>query len=380
MKTKIISLFIVIALAVSALTAGLCFMGRPSPSVKRSDLNTVAINEINQLNREGRTAEAAEKINELNLSMEQSSSPPQDNRPMIALCICCIAVIGMVLLFVYLRILRPFEKLKFFASEVSKGNFDIPLKAERGNYFGDFTRSFDTMRMEIIEARSREKEAAENNKTVIASLAHDIRTPIASIRAYSEALMAGIASTPEKRERYCKVLLKKCDEVTKMTDDLFLHSVSDLDKLIIRSEVFDVCEFYDNTIKELNVGKNDIKLHKPDFAFSISADRHRLAQIVQNIVFNARKYAKTDIDVFFEKQDSTVRITFSDYGTGIPDEDIPFAFDKFYRGHNSDDEEGSGLGLYIVRYLTEKMGGTVLLHNRTDGLDIHFTFPEAKEE
>ena len=380
MKTKVLLLFVVMTLVISAITAGFCLLKRPSDSVSVSDMNTVALNEINELNRMGRTSEAAEKIAELDLSMQQNTAPVQDHRPMIALCICCIVMTGIVLMFVYFRILRPFEKLKAFSAQVSKGDFDIPLKMERGNYFGDFTRSFDTMRLEIKEARCREKEATENNKTVIASLAHDLRTPIASIRAYSEALMTGIASTAEKREQYCRVLLKKCDEVTKMTDDLLLHSVSDLDKLSIITEDFDVCAFLDKTLKELNVGKNDIKLQEPDFSFVISADRHRLAQIVQNVVFNARKYAKTDIDVFLEKQDKSVRITFRDYGKGIPDEDIPFAFDKFYRGHNSDNEEGSGLGLYIVRYLTEKMGGNVLLHNRTNGLDIHFTFPSAKKD
>lgn len=380
MKTKIFALFLLFAAVIAAVTAGLCMTYRQSPSVNLAGQNTVALNEIDHLNRMGRAEEAAQKLEELNAMLEQSTNHPADHQPMIALGICCVALTGIMLLFVYFRILRPFERLKYFASEIAKGNLDIPLKAERGNYFGDFTRSFDTMRLEINESRRREKEAIENNKTVIASLAHDIKTPIASLRAYSEALMIGIASTPEKRERYCRVLLKKCDEVTNLTNDLFIHSVSDLDKLSIKKEVFDVCEFMSEDIRELNIAKDYIHLSLPDFSFDICADRHRLAQIVQNIVFNARKYAKTDIDVFFEKQDDNIMFTFRDYGGGIPDEDMPFAFDKFYRGHNSENEEGSGLGLYIVRYLTEKMGGTVLLHNRNDGLDIHFTFPPAPEK
>ncbi len=380
MKTKLFALFLTFSAILAVITALICFYGRPSPAVDIAGQRAVELNEINHLNQMGKTAEAAKKISQLDLAIEQSSNTQQDIRPMMIICGCCIVMIGTILLFVYFRILRPFERLREFASEVAKGNLDIPLNMERGNYFGDFTRSFDIMRLEINDSRRREKEAIENNKTVIASLAHDIKTPIASLRAYSEALMIGIATTPEKLERYCNVLIKKCDEVTALTNDLFIHSISDLDKLSIKKDTFDVCSFIDETIQEINVGKDDIHLKKTDFSFWICADRHRLAQIVQNVVFNARKYAKTDIDVFLEKQNDNIKFTFRDYGGGIPDEDIPFAFDKFYRGHNSDNEEGSGLGLYIVRYLTEKMGGTVMLHNRTDGLDISFTFPTASNK
>ena len=81
------------------------------------------------------------------------------------------------------------------------------------------------MRKEITKARSCEREAIENNKTVIATLSHDIKTPIASIRAYAEGLEANLDSTYEKRMKYLSILMRKCDEVSKLTNDLFLHSL-----------------------------------------------------------------------------------------------------------------------------------------------------------
>lgn len=77
-------------------------------------------------------------------------------------------------------------KIAGFAENIAQGNFDVPLKYERCNYFGAFTWAFDSMRKEIIKARAAEREAVENNKTVIATLSHDIKTPVASIRAYAE--------------------------------------------------------------------------------------------------------------------------------------------------------------------------------------------------
>ena len=67
-----------------------------------------------------------------------------------------------------------------------------------------------------------------------------------------------------------------------------------------------------------------------------------------------------------------------DYGGGIPDEDMPFIFDKFYRGKNCGSEQGSGLGLYIVKYITEKMGGSILLRNHISGLEAVVALPVEK--
>ena len=154
--------------------------------------------------------------------------------------------------------------MKQFAGEVAKGNFDVPLEYERSNYFGDFTWAFDSMRKEITKARLNEKEAIENNKTVIATLSHDIKTPISSIRAYAEGLEANLDTTPEKRAKYLKILIRKCDEVTKLTNDLFLHALSDLDKLKINTEQFKICSFMKKAISEIGAEQNDVNFLIPE--------------------------------------------------------------------------------------------------------------------
>lgn len=93
-------------------------------------------------------------------------------------------------------------------------------------------------------------------------------------------------------------------------------------------------------------------------------------QVCENLVNNSRKYAKTDINISVIRQEDFAEIHFRDHGNGIPDEDVPFIFDKFYRGKNCGTQQGSGLGLYIVKYIVEKMEGKVLLHNHSDGLEV----------
>ena len=375
MKKKLIGITAFFAFLITAVITYFYFSEQ---AVKKEDIQAeqvIAANEIQQLIESGETELALKKTQELKENLRGFSIQKRNFNSLFLLGGMCLCFLLLVFLYIYFAILRPFEKLKSFAEELSIGNFDLPLDYERSNYFGKFTWAFDSMRKEITKARSCEKEAIENNKTVIATLSHDIKTPIASIRAYAEGLEANMDTTPIRREKYLSVIMKKCDEVSRLTEDLFLHSLSDLDKLKINSETFELCEYFKNLVEEMAAEQGDIRFMEPDFRIQISADKNRLTQITENIINNARKYAKSEIKISLEKSESQIFLRFRDFGKGIPDEDMPFIFDKFYRGKNCEEEQGSGLGLYIVKYLTEKMGGKVLLHNHDNGLEVIISFP-----
>ena len=375
MKNKLLWVTAGFAAALVLLTC-LFYFAAPGQTVQTDGSSrVVALNEIDQLVKSGNTELAREKIGELEKDLRNTEILKQGNGYVLAIGGVSLAFLLMVSLYLYFAVLRPFDKLKGFADSIAAGNFDVPLNYERSNYFGKFTWAFDSMRSEITKARRCEKEAVENNKTVIATLSHDIKTPIASIRAYTEGLQANMDSSPEKREKYLSVIMRKCDEVAKLTNDLFLHSLSDLDKLKIQAEAFEVCGFVESVVAEIAGEHNDVHFEKPVFQAFVSADKNRLTQIIENLINNSRKYAKTHIDIKLTQSEGSVSIHFTDYGKGIPDSDMPFIFDKFYRGKNIEDEQGSGLGLYIVKYLTEKMNGKVLLHNHPDSFEAIVTLP-----
>ncbi len=378
MKRKILGVTILFSLVVMAISGWFCYSANHvEVQDKRSDY-IVALNEINKLHKSGDDRRVEEKIAALQEELRRFQV--QESGADVILILCAVSVLFFVAAFgyIYLAILRPFDKMKAFAVEISTGNFNLPLEYQRSNYFGEFTWAFDSMRKEITKARIGEKEAIDNNKTVIATLSHDIKTPIASIRAYAEGLGASMDSSYEKRERYVSVIIKKCDEVSRLTDDLLLHSISDLDKLKITPEKIEICSFMENIIQEISASYGDVKFQAADFKANVHADPNRLTQIVENVVNNARKYARSDIDVFFTKTGDTVALHFRDYGSGIPDKDMPFIFGKFYRGSNSGHEQGSGLGLYIVKYITEKMDGSVSLINHRHGLEVVVMLPACE--
>lgn len=375
MKGKVIGIFFFFV-AVNIIITG-CFFHSDSKEKKqdRKAEQIVAVNEIEQLIESGKNKEAVEKSEILQKDIRLTEEGENSRYNLVTLCVINLCILFVVFGYVYISILRPFDKMKDFAEKIAQGDFDLPLNYERSNYFGQFTWAFDSMRREITKARSCEREAIENNKTVIATLSHDIKTPIASIRAYAEGLEANLCSTPEKREKYLRILMRKCDEVSKLTNDLFLHSLSDLDKLKISSEEFELCEFFKIVVNEIAAEQQDICLDIPYMEVMVLADKNRLVQITENLINNARKYAKSNIDITLSCVNGYAKICFRDYGTGIPNEDMPFIFDKFYRGKNCGKEQGSGLGLYIVKYIIEQMGGNILLHNHSDGLEAVVSLP-----
>ena len=375
MKSKIIQITIFFSCLIMGITVIATLLTRSAGSADTRSEQIVDANEISQLIEMGENAKAQQKLSELKQNLRAPFTTNTTSKTAIIICILSVLFICTVFIYVYTRILRPFDKMKDFASEISKGNFDVPLKYERTNYFGAFTWAFDSMRKEIKSARMAEHEAIENNKTVIATLSHDIKTPIASIRAYAEGLEANMDSSPERRTRYLRVLMKKCDEVTALTNDLLLHSLSEMGRIEIKTEEFELVPFMEQTIEDITADKKDVIFTKPDFSPVVTADKKRMTQLVENLINNSRKYGKTDINISMTKADNCVQITFADKGSGIPDEDMPFITDKFYRGKNSGSENGSGLGLYIVKYITEQTGGTLELQNTYPGLKVTVNIP-----
>ena len=378
MKNKLICVTVLFSLAIILLSGGFYLSSKNMNTGDKKSEYIVALNEISQLHESGEYKKAQEKISALQENMRKEEEQKSGVNAIPILCGVSVSFFAAAFGYIYFAVLRPFEKMKDFAVKISSGDFNIPLKYERSNYFGEFTWAFDSMRNEITNSRAREKEAVENNKTIIATLSHDIKTPIASIRAYAEGLSANMDSSYEKRNRYLSVITKKCDEVSKLTNDLFLHSVSDMEKLKIIPERIEICAFVESIISESAAEQSDVHFSNPDFTAIVNVDKNRLTQLCENIINNARKYAKTDIEVFFTKEDENIVLHFRDYGRGIPNENMPFIFDEFYRGSNCGKEQGSGLGLYIVKYIAEKMGGKVILQNLDTGLEVKIILPTAE--
>ena len=350
-------------------------------SINDTEQNGSAVVLLNEIRQLGGDAEgynpAGEQIDELQEYFRERSDAGEVlfvKRMLLVFLVFGIGYLAVIFGYVYWRILKPFAKLEKYAEQIADGDLDVSLGYERENYFGAFTWAFDHMREEIRYARKREREAIEENKTVIAALSHDIKTPIASIRACSEVLEANLNADYEKRQRYISIILKKCDEVTALVNDLVLHSLSELEKLEIHLEKLKSADIIRQTVEEMAF--SDLLLEEPLPDAMVSGDAARVAQIIENLLNNARKYAPgAKVHIYAKVLQGRYWIHVQDEGDGILPQDMPFVLQKFYRGKNVEGQPGSGLGLYIVRYLAEAMKGEVRLENTGKGLDVAFCLP-----
>lgn len=267
--------------------------------------------------------------------------------------------------YLYLSVIRPFRKLKGFAQRVAGGNLDIPLAMDRQNLFGAFTESFDIMRSELKQARLAEAQAQQSKKELVAKLSHDIKTPVASIKAVSEVGLA-VATTEKDKANYTQII-GKADQINKLVTNLFTATLEELQQL---------------TVTPANIESKQVKsmlanadyLHRatiPDMPDClVYADALRLQQVFDNIFANAYKYANTEITVAVQKTDKHINITIEDFGGGVNAEELPVLKEKFKRGSNAKNIDGAGLGLYIADYFMKNMHGELNVENGAHGLKV----------
>lgn len=288
---------------------------------------------------------------------------------LFVLSLILLTVIISVLYYIYLkrRVLDPFKKLKDFAVRVAGGNLDTPLEMDKGNVFGPFTESFDIMREELKASREREEKAVKSRKELVAQLSHDIKTPVSSIKAMTD-VMSLTASEEDKVT--INAINAKADQIDSLISNLFHATLEELEQLEVKPEDINSTDIV-QMIKDADYLNKIERLDIKDAV--VSADRLRLNQVLNNIIFNSYKYADTGINVTsrFENAGSKyLFIEIADKGPGVPEEELEMITQKFKRGSNAGNKDGSGLGLYISDYLMRKMDGSLTVRNTGDGFAV----------
>ena len=296
-------------------------------------------------------------------------------------CVCGFLLIGAAAAFgAYIRktILLPFAKMKDFASYVAVGDLDRPLEMDKGNMFGAFSESFDIMREELKASRARELSLQKKERELIASLSHDLKTPVTGIKLTSE-LMAAVFSQNEGQEitvtedmtEKMNNIFKRADEIGGLVNDLFSSTLEDLGEFKVE------CSDENSAVIGEIVSEYDdrglVRISEIPQAI-VHIDRLRLSQVIGNIISNSYKYAETPIDISIRLDENFLEVAISDSGPGVSEDEIELITNKFYRGKQHGDKEGSGLGLYIARILMDKMGGELSVRSE-NGLCVTLLIP-----
>ncbi|MBQ3600616.1 MAG: HAMP domain-containing histidine kinase [Lachnospiraceae bacterium] len=286
----------------------------------------------------------------------------------LLLCVVLLLIGYFILAMIYFNFIRPFKNLQQFSSQVAKGNLDMPLKMQKNNFFGAFTESFDIMREELKRARESEYAANISKKELVAELSHDIKTPVATIKATCEVLQVK-EKNPDILEKV-EVISNKAEMIDNLIGNLFHATLDELQALKVEvTEESSLC--IEKMLLDLKY-YGEIILENSIPECLLYMDRLRLEQVVDNIINNSFKYAGTAIFVSFDEKDNGIYVTIRDKGPGVPEEELILVKEKFYRGSNTKGKSGSGLGLYLAENFMSQMQGGMDCYNKDGFVTILF--------
>lgn len=304
--------------------------------------------------------EIAGKLYRIEYAEERSSRVPlYINLTLLGM----MAVTIIVLMYVYHKVLKPFQDMSNLPYELAKGNLSMPVKEEKSKLFGRFLWGMDMLREELEETKEKELEFLKERKTLILSLSHDIKTPLSSIELYLTALSEDLYDKQERKDEALQGIARNVKEIKGYVNEIVTASREDFLHLEVRtgeyylSEVIKATESYYKD--KLSVIHTEFQVDEVSECL-VRGDKDRMAEVLQNVMENAIKYGDGKrIRISFGEEEDCKLIQIGNSGCNLKKEELPNLFDSFYRGSNSTGRKGNGLGLYICKILMRKMDGEI---------------------
>lgn len=300
----------------------------------------------------------------------------------------CIAVLFLVSQIFTRRlvghIMEPLAALSDGAERIRNHNLTQDIVYSGDMEFENVCHSFNEMRAAIQEGQEKNWKYEKARTDMIAGISHDLRTPLTAIRGTIRALLDGVAATPKRQQKFLETAYRRAGDMDVLLNQLFYVSKLETGNMPFTLNTIELSAFIKNYVRGkqelLENEQIEMTADTKEVTSYVSVDAEQLQRIFDNLLENSIKYGAVtplEIRISLERSDRGFSICFSDNGTGVAEEKLPYIFDEFYRTDESRNrKEGNGLGLYIVKYLIEFMGGRVWAEN-ADGLRI---FMEIGEE
>ncbi|MGN0536705.1 MAG: sensor histidine kinase [Acutalibacteraceae bacterium] len=287
-----------------------------------------------------------------------------------------------LLLWVSVRILKPFQRLRDVPYELSKGNLTVPLSENKNRYFGKFTWGLDMLRVYIEKQKQIALKEQRDKKTLVLSLSHDIKTPLSVIELYAKALERNLYKDENKQKEVAAHIVDNCNEIKKYVSEIVSASFEEAVEIEVSEGMFYLSELVEG-ISTFYAEK--LKLLKTEFTVGnyanvlLNGDKERSIEAVQNIIENAIKYGDgKKIAVSFLEEDGCILVTVINSGCTLSENELPHVFESFWRGSNVGTHGGNGLGLYICRQIARKQGGDLFAEILPDNqFSMTFVIPKS---
>ena len=278
----------------------------------------------------------------------------------------------------------PIQSLTRAAESVAAGDFSRRIDSSAHDEIGELAQTFNNMASQLEETVAQLEQAAERQKEFVANVSHELRTPLTSVRSYAETLIESPSLVEATRHDLLQVVVDESDRMTRIVQDLLTLAQLDGQSQSLPMETFSFDSAVQRTVRAvaLTAKEKDIILETviPEHLPAMIGYRPYVEQVVLNIVSNAVKYTQKGGWVRLEATEfgGYVRLTVTDNGPGIPKEDIPRIFERFYRVDKGRSRElgGTGLGLGLAREMARRAGGDITLSSALRrGTTVTITLP-----
>ena len=277
---------------------------------------------------------------------------------------------------------RPIQQLTLAADEVARGDLEHQVPVRSADEIGRLGQAFNRM---VAQLKATERMRTD----FVSNVSHELRTPLTAIKGLAETLRDGAVDDRGVRDRFLATIEDETDRLIRLVNDLLVLSKADSQALKLKRQPLDVRDLVERSVRKLAPqleGKGvRVETSASDKLQLVLADADRIEQVLVNLLDNAIKYSPEGgrITVAIDEEGpapEVVSVAVGDQGVGIPAEDLPRVFERFYRVDRARarDGGGSGLGLSIAKAIVEAHGGEINLTSEEGlGSTVRFTLPCA---
>lgn len=278
------------------------------------------------------------------------------------------------------------EAVEAAAARIAGGELNTRVLVRGSDEIGRLAAEFNRMADALESANDRRDQVEGARRELFASVSHDLRTPLSSIQVMVEALSDGVVRDAATRDRYLKTMSLELDRLASLIDDLFELAKIESGELQLRLETLSIEDVVSDALETFRPQVERAAVHLAfehgDSPLAIQADPARLNRVIYNLLQNALRHTPGDGSITLRTSSvaGQVQVAVCDTGEGIAAQDIPFVFDRFYRGDKSRARAlaSSGLGLSIARAIVEAHGGRIWVDPDAQiGATVVFSLPTA---
>jgi two-component system, OmpR family, sensor histidine kinase MprB len=262
------------------------------------------------------------------------------------------------------RVLAPLAEVADVAQQIAEtDDLSKRLHVHAGDEVGQLARNFNAMLDRLESSRAALDESVRAQRQLVADASHELRTPVTSLRTNIEVLLEGAELDPEDRRRLLADVVEQSEELSALVNDLI--ELARGDERGAETDDVRLDGVAEESLARARRNAPGIRFDATLVPTLVDGVPERLARAINNLLDNAARHSPPGGTV--EVQVGPKGVEVRDHGTGVDPEDLPYVFDRFFRGRNSRGRQGSGLGLAIVRQVAQQHDGSVSVTNAVDG-------------